>query len=169
MAHELPTSSRPTLTMSEAARSCGVSRSTIRRRLENGDFPGSHKDAGGSWRIPVQDLIQVGLNPGRPSPPDQVSAPVERAHTETMSVPVSEWSTLNERLAEAERGRAIAEARLDERAQVVDALRMTVRAIEMRDPTANSSTLDSVVDLTEDRPGPTPTAAPQPRRWWRKR
>lgn len=171
MPHERPEDSRPTFTLSEAARSCGVSRSTLRRRHENGDFSGAYKDAEGAWRIPIQDLIGVGLNPGRPSPPDAVSAPSEHVHQDTMTMPVSEWNALTERLAVAERERAVAEARLDERAQVVEALKITVRAIEMRVPNAASSTTESVVDLTDSpvTQESVNNGAPKGRRWWRKR
>ena len=84
--HDLPAAAspeRPSLTLSEAAGQCGVSRSTIRRKHESGAFPSAFKDGEGAWRVPVTDLIAAGLTPGRPSPPDQVSEASEQARAAT--------------------------------------------------------------------------------------
>lgn len=48
---------RPMLNQWEAAAVCGVSRSTIRRRREAGDLPGSVSDEIRGWLIPVDDLL----------------------------------------------------------------------------------------------------------------
>lgn len=56
----------------QAARECGVSPATIRRRLKDGSLPNAAQGARGAWSIPVTDLIAAGLNPGKPSPPDHV-------------------------------------------------------------------------------------------------
>lgn len=64
--HELR---RPELTISDAAKACGVARITIRRRLDDDQFPGAHRVNGmkgpgtGPWVIPVEDLIAAGLSP----------------------------------------------------------------------------------------------------------
>jgi excisionase family DNA binding protein len=69
--------SRPSLTIAEAARLCGVSASTIRRFLAAGRFPAAHQQpspiAGqrGLWRIPTQDLLVAGLRPRQTHRPDQ--------------------------------------------------------------------------------------------------
>lgn len=70
-------------TLREASEQCGASRSTLKRRLTAGDFPGAYKDGQGQWRIPVTDLIGAGYQPGAanwgeepapaPAPPDRVS------------------------------------------------------------------------------------------------
>lgn len=61
---------RPRWTVAQAARECGVSADTIRRRLRSGAFPNADRSGKqGAWRIPVDDLIAAGLTPGKPSPP----------------------------------------------------------------------------------------------------
>lgn len=61
---------RPSWGVQQAARECGVSPATIRRRLKDGSLPNAVQGARGAWSIPVTDLIAAGLNPGQPSPPD---------------------------------------------------------------------------------------------------
>lgn len=61
---------RPSWSVQQAARECGVSPATIRRRLKDGSLPNAVQGARGAWTIPVTDLIAAGLNPGQPSPPD---------------------------------------------------------------------------------------------------
>lgn len=63
-------SPRPSWSVQQAARECGVSPATIRRRLKDGSLPNAVQGARGAWTIPVTDLIAAGLNPGQPSPPD---------------------------------------------------------------------------------------------------
>jgi hypothetical protein len=69
--------SRPSLTIAEAARLCGVSASTIRRYLAAGRFPTAHQQPSpisgqrGLWRIPTQDLLAAGLRPGQAHRPNQ--------------------------------------------------------------------------------------------------
>jgi hypothetical protein len=52
---------KPALTISEAARACGVNRRIIRRHRQVGDFPGAFRDEDSVWRIPIEDLRLVGL------------------------------------------------------------------------------------------------------------
>lgn len=49
--------------IAEAAAACGVSKRTIRRRLDEGRFPNRYRkqDATGSWVIPLRDLYAAGL------------------------------------------------------------------------------------------------------------
>lgn len=51
-------------TIDEAVAVTKASRSTIKRRLDGGAFPGAAKDAQGRWRIPHRDLIAAGLAEG---------------------------------------------------------------------------------------------------------
>jgi transposase-like protein len=51
------------LTISEAARACGVNRRTIRRHRDAGDFPGAFRDQQNVWRIPTADLEAAGYPP----------------------------------------------------------------------------------------------------------
>lgn len=63
-----PGSPRPSWSIQQAARECGVSVATIRRRIKDGSLPNAVQGARGAWTIPVTDLIAAGLNPGQPSP-----------------------------------------------------------------------------------------------------
>jgi hypothetical protein len=51
------------LTLTQAARRCGVSRSSLRRALDGGSLPGAvqSEDDRGTWLVPVQDLVAAGL------------------------------------------------------------------------------------------------------------
>ena len=62
-------SDRPRWSASQAARECGVGRTTIQRALAAGKFPNAEQGEHG-WSIPVEDLIAAGFQPGKPSPPD---------------------------------------------------------------------------------------------------
>lgn len=80
---------RPSWTINRAAQECGVSSSTIKRRLREGKFPNAVQGAGGAWTIPVTDLVLAGLRPGKPAPPEQKT---DLDHTETDP---SHWSRSN--------------------------------------------------------------------------
>jgi hypothetical protein len=49
-----------TVTRSEAAHLCHVSKNTIRRRQADGHFPHA-EEVDGAWMIPVADLVSAGL------------------------------------------------------------------------------------------------------------
>lgn len=76
---------RPRWTVAQAARECGVSPDTIRRRLKADAFPNADRSGKqGAWRIPVEDLIAAGLTPGKPSAPAQAvpaQSPTQRIGT----------------------------------------------------------------------------------------
>jgi hypothetical protein len=51
------------LSISEAARRCGVHRNTVRRYLDAGKFSGAFReDERSPWQIPVKDLRDAGLD-----------------------------------------------------------------------------------------------------------
>ncbi|MDJ0318668.1 helix-turn-helix transcriptional regulator [Arthrobacter antibioticus] len=60
------TETRPKWTMREAVERTGASRSTLRRRLDQGKFPGAYLDRAGQWRIPLTDLLAAGFIPVPP-------------------------------------------------------------------------------------------------------
>ena len=70
---------RPAYTLSEAADACGVSRATIRRRLDAKAFPNAYKDAEGTWLVPIADLGAAGLTPNRSAPVAEPSQNLRRA------------------------------------------------------------------------------------------
>lgn len=67
---ESVTSSSPvSLTLTQAAEACLSSKSTIRRRLNEGAFPNSFREPeDGPWLIPVPDLIAAGFRVNSPVP-----------------------------------------------------------------------------------------------------
>ncbi|WP_405551000.1 helix-turn-helix domain-containing protein (plasmid) [Streptomyces globisporus] len=62
--------SRPMLTRREAADACVVSRTTIRRRREADELPGSVLDEDRGWLIPVEALLEAGFRLHAPASPD---------------------------------------------------------------------------------------------------
>ncbi|MFK0101848.1 helix-turn-helix transcriptional regulator [Streptomyces sp. NPDC091040] len=110
-------SSRPMLTQREAAHACGVSRTTIRRRREAGELPGSVQDEQRGWLIPVEDLLAAGFRLNAPTDPNEpATAPATvGGHRQEQPSDVAGLRAELERarheraLAEAEHGRLLAE------------------------------------------------------------
>ncbi|MFI2620547.1 helix-turn-helix domain-containing protein [Streptomyces sp. NPDC018584] len=113
--------SRPLLTQREAAAACGVSRTTIRRRREAGELPGSVQDEKGGWLIPVESLLAAGFRLNAPSPPeetrerDQALPVADRRSASDEAALRAELEKLRAEHTEALTRAAVAEARLEER------------------------------------------------------
>lgn len=118
------------LTMSEAAEQCVVSRSTIRRRQEAGDFPNAYKDGEGAWRIPIRDLQLAGLKPGKPSLPDAVSEPPAQERARLVEVNAGELALLREQLVDTQKRNAFLEGQASMFQDVITANEKTVSALE---------------------------------------
>lgn len=103
-----PKSAAVTLTISEAARACAVTRGTVRHHRQAGDFPGAFKDQDGMWRIPMEDLEWVGLHAdlARASEDPIASGKVDLLRTEV--------AVLRERLRAAELIAVERERRIDD-------------------------------------------------------
>ncbi len=80
---------RPRFSESQAAKLCGVSRSTIQRARKRGDIPGVER-VGSGWSLPLEGLLAAGFTPesgagtplGTPPPasmPGQAPAPAHPA------------------------------------------------------------------------------------------
>ncbi len=142
-----PLLTRPVFTLKDAAQRCGVSFSTIRRRREEGSFPNAYKTTDGEWRVPVEDLLAVGLNPAsEPQPNESVQA----VHKEDLlsSLEVAELrrelDRAHARIEVEQAHRAAAERVAEERERSLQDLRSALRLIA---PPA---------------PAPEPTAPEQP-------
>jgi hypothetical protein len=63
------------LTLREASRACGKSIDTIKRYRQAGRFPHAvqDRDAAGTWRIPIADLFEAGLEPVTASRKEQLA------------------------------------------------------------------------------------------------
>lgn len=127
---------RPVFTLKDAAQRCGVSFSTIRRRREEGNFPNAYKTSDGEWRVPVEDLLAVGLNPAAdPLLTERAQATVELTH-EASSQSDHEMAELRRELDRAharleveQAHRAAAERVAEERERSLHDLRSALRLI----------------------------------------
>lgn len=131
-----------TLTISEAAKECSLSRSTIRRFAARDRFPNAYRtngNGGGAWRIPRADLVAAGLVAGEGAGVPGgtgATAPEAPSGYERRAIPLGPGADpdvlaalhqLNERVHDLE----VKVARLDQRADVNDTLTAgQARAIE---------------------------------------
>ncbi|BAD95585.1 hypothetical protein ROP_pKNR02-00020 (plasmid) [Rhodococcus opacus B4] len=134
---------RPRWSASEAARRCGVGRSTIQRALVAGRIPDAVETEKG-WSIPLDGLLAAGFTPDRPSPPDPTltsppnparghdRAPTNNDGEHARRIAELELALERERArAELEHARRVAAEQLAaERAERVADLRHTLRMIE---------------------------------------
>jgi hypothetical protein len=128
--------SRPSLTIAEAARTCGVSASTIRRYLAAGRFPGAHQQSSpipgqrGLWHIPPQDLVAAGLRPRQARIPDQQQQH-EPSRRRGIVQPADDRVRELEHALELERTRRrAAEDLAAERAHTIQSLEGALRALQ---------------------------------------
>lgn len=85
----------PTMSMGEAVRLTGASRSTMQRRLAAGQIEGAYRNAEGGWVVPMSGLLAAGFVP-RTTPaeepleadPDEIAA--LRAEIDRLSAAVAE-------------------------------------------------------------------------------
>lgn len=104
------------LSLSDAAKACSISRSTIRRKLDAGKFASAFRsDDDGPWMVPLADLVGAGLNPGSGPAFDE-----RKPNGDTLNGAAGlEKELLEERIRRhaaeelaAERGRALEDLRL---------------------------------------------------------
>lgn len=166
-----PPSSRPKYTLTEAAALVGVSRSTIRRRRENGDFPNAYKTRDGQWMVPLEDLLANELRPlsseqvhleqvGSASSPVTLTGLGQAAQQQAQA----EQAQLRERLQQAEHELALERAKNDGLAQTLSEARtranelsMALRMLEAGKPTPPAS--NPIAVPSKDEP-----AAEEPKR-----
>lgn len=169
---------RPVFTAADAARRCGVARSTLTRRLHAGEIPGAAKDDDGAWRVPLAGLLAAGLVPDAHRPPadaDDDPAPVLDA---AARIAAAEHAAAiarleGELLAERAR-REAAETLAAERAARVADLQNALRMIEppRTPPEPAPESPDTDDQAPADQPGhPTPPTPPRGmkarlRSWW---
>ena len=169
-----PTADGPTVGLFDAAEICGVSVSTLRRKREFLLKHGAHQDRRGRWRIPVALLVDMGLldrvTPSETQSPTAVT-PTMTPTVETQVRPTADGPLidLRDQLEEAksqllttEHRLEVAEARLEERAGVIEGLTMALRAIEAKRP-------EPTADLATYSSQSTAETHQKRRRWWRKR
>jgi transcriptional regulator with XRE-family HTH domain len=170
---------RPSLTIAEAAKACGVSASTIRRYLRAGRFPSAPRAPSPGtrqswqWRIPPEDLPAAGLD--RRRPPSDHGREQQSRDEPAGGRPAEDRTRVLENALELERiRRQAAEALVAEQARTIARLKMALRAFEQRrrEPapdrpvTATSASSPAGVEQTPE-PAPRPDGlrkVPTPRR-----
>lgn len=139
---------------SQAGKAVGKSTATITRAIEKGRLSAT-KDGNGAWQIDASELHRVFAPASHANP----SLKRDEKDRETLAVD-GEAEKLRERLAEAERRAAVAEAQAEERARHLDDLRRRLDA-----ETEERRKLTAVLMAPPSEPL-APQAAPRPRRWW---
>lgn len=163
----MSSSTGPTLNMAEAARACGVSVSTLRRRRDALEAHGATRHDG-SWVIPIATLVSLGLMP-KVTPPD---APSPDGLTPVMTgqddAPVT---ALKEALAEAERRAAaaeqraaVAEAVANERERIISSQALSLRLLEA----GPAPGVEHAEPSSTPEPVPVADELPRRRRWWHR-
>ncbi|MGX5718360.1 hypothetical protein [Arthrobacter sp. MAHUQ-56] len=157
------TSKAPVLGLAEAAKACGVSESTIRRRRPELIAAGAVQDNRG-WRIPVPALIELGLMdrttaPDTPDTSDSPTAPgqgpVTTPATQTPLAPLLE--ALREKLADAEKRAAVAEAIAEERERIIAVQAQALRMLEAPRNAAKNTTQELPSEALSTDAGGVPT------------
>lgn len=129
----------PSLGLAEAAKHCGVSTATIRRKKPALVEYGATTDATG-WKIPYSALIAVGLAPSVTPPAEPVTPAVEPS--------VSPTADLERQLAQALARAEKAEAVLFERERIIEVQAQALRMLE---------------------PAPSKTPLLASKRWWNRK
>lgn len=148
--------SRPVFTLSEAAALVSISRSTLRRRLDNADFPEAYRDAKGVWKIPLTNLLAAGLAPVQGSVHDPSTDIGQPVHSPSQSKQVE----LEKRVVELETALSIEHAHRTAAEQVTVAERHRAQTAEMalrmleQGPSAPASTSSLPVAPPPQDPNP---------------
>lgn len=152
----------PTLGLAEAAKVCGVSVSTLRRKRPDLEANGAVQTDKG-WRIPVTALIALDLMSRTTDAPHEThhETPVTPAMTPPLDALSEELDALRSKLAAAEQRAAVAEAVAAERERLIQSQAMALRmlgagASEPREE-AHDSRQENVPDTQLAKPEPRPT------------
>ncbi len=130
------------LTLTEAARACGVARSTMRRFVQQQRFPNALRGNGngarrGPWRIPRGDLVAAGLltvseeTSGNGSGPTPVVATGETGATTDDHAPEARVRELESEVERLRYEVGISAALAEERARTIEELRLALHTIEV--------------------------------------
>lgn len=150
----------PTLGLAEAAKACGVSVSTLRRKRPDLEANGAVQTDKG-WRIPVTALIALGLM-GRTTDASHDAlheTPVTPTKTPHSDALTEELHALRSKLADAEQRAAVAEAIAAERERMIESQAMALRMLGA----GASKPREDAHDVRQDDVPDTPPAQPEPR------
>lgn len=134
------------LTLTAAARQCGVSRSALRRALDGGRFPGAvqSEDDRGTWLVPVQDLVAAGYlseqsadSPEQvadrsPDSPEQVGPGVGLVRWEDVQGLVGQLVTAQDDRARAETELRVTTFQLEQAQAETERLRQELHAVQQQ-------------------------------------
>ncbi len=160
--------------LAEAAKLCGVSESTMRRRRSDLLTKGAVQGQDGAWRIPIAVLVDAGWMDRVTSPDPPSSIAVTGLATPPYDAPVvappevvelrEELARAKERLAKIELELAVAHAVAEERRQALEFERLAFRSLTATSEQAARPTGGEMVPLATTPLTPTPRE-----RWWRRR
>lgn len=158
-----------------AAVACGVSRTTIRRRLDKGEFPNAKRlvvpgepEQAAAWRIPAADLVAAGLVPnrvpgqGEDTPGDMDAPPMdtggEQGGTASLSATLDPGAPVTRGELDALR------ARVADLERLAEAERRTAEAERRRadDLARVAEAAQQTLDLALRRLGPAEQTEPAP-------
>lgn len=151
----------PVMGLAEAARACGISVSTLRRRKTVLLAAGATVDSKG-WQIPIPALVSLGYlsstTAGHDTAPAVAMPPITASPGATPLQPdTSEVDLLRRQLAEAESRAQVAEAIAAERERIIAAQAVTLRMLERGNPdTRNMTSPDAVSDTPDTTSNSTP-------------
>jgi hypothetical protein len=159
----------PTLGLAEAAKACGVSVSTLRRKRPELAANGAAQTANG-WRIPVTALIALGLMDRTTDArhDSQHDTPMTPTTTPPSDALTAQLDALRAALADAEQRAAVAEAVAAERERMIQTQAMALRMLEASKapatptPTAPTEPIESPMQAPSKED---PKHAPK-RAWW---
>lgn len=162
--------SRPKWTLSEAAAHTGMSRSTLRRRLDQGKFPGAYRDQAKQWRIPLTDLLAAGITPVQGVFTDIAHPENELAH----DIAQVTQAPLEIRVMELENALSIERAHRAAAEQVALAHEQRAKTAEMALRMLEAAPKEQMPATAEHVPAdapatPVPAKKDEPVRWWKRR
>lgn len=152
-----PLAGGPVLGLAAAAKACGVSVSTLRRRRTDLEDLGAVATPAG-WRIPIAALVGSGLMPPTTQPqhesPVQLTATPPQLGVDTLADTLKEeLDALRSRLAAAEQRAAVAEAIAAERERVIQTQATALRMLEAPTPDVLASASAARLEPVEPSPG----------------
>lgn len=143
--------------LTQAAKACGVSVSTLRRRKEQLVAAGTRITDKG-WKIPIPALVSLGYLSST-TPPETLVAPLV---IPTVDTPSDELEKLRLRLVEVETRAKVAEAISAERERIIQVQAAALRMLEMgTSETHTRKPAEWVPDAPSDTPRDTPVEPPE--------
>ena len=156
---------RPTWSISQAAKYCGTSRTSIQRAIKAGKLPNAEQE-NTSWRIPIDDLISAGFTPDKIG--EQPLHATMHANQIAHAQPDQELIDLRDQLQQEKNRRELAEQARDQAQEQIQLLtnnlsdlRTTLRMLEASPETSSPSYPDA--DLRDIR-----APAKAKKRWWQR-